>query len=134
LPRSMRRPQILPKLTPERQARFWARGAKRGPDDCWLWTGGRSSDGYGLAITAPFTRLGAHRIAWALHWGREPGEGFVCHSCDTPLCCNPAHLFLGDAKINAQDKVNKGRARGRFSGVNTPLTAGLPQQGVQDVR
>lgn len=34
---------------------------------------------------------------------------YVLHHCDTPLCVNPAHLFTGTAKDNAQDAKNKGR-------------------------
>jgi hypothetical protein len=66
-------------------------------------------------------RLGAHRLAFALTKG-EPGLLHVCHDCDSPACCNPAHLCLGTPKTNAQDKVQRGRARGRFSrkGSNEP--------------
>ena len=38
-----------------------------------------------------------------------PSWAFICHSCDTPLCCNPEHLFLGNAEINMRDMLSKER-------------------------
>lgn len=35
----------------------------------------------------------------------------MCHGCDNPTCCNPIHLFVGNAKVNNLDKMFKGRAR-----------------------
>jgi hypothetical protein len=45
----------------------------------------------------------------------------VCHKCDTPLCCNPDHLFAGSAKDNFLDMKQKGRAK-TVSGDQHPNT------------
>ena len=87
-----------------------------GPDECWPWTIGVSAYGYGQA----FYDLGdgkgrrnvvASRAAWVDAHGPIPDGLCVLHRCDTPPCCNPAHLFLGTKGDNAADKVAKGRAR-----------------------
>lgn len=90
---------------------FWAKVDVRGPDDCWLWTRGVSRSGYGT-INMAGKVLSAHRVAYEAHHGVTLTHGrelIVCHRCDQPLCCNPAHLFLGTQKDNAQDRKAKGR-------------------------
>jgi hypothetical protein len=52
----------------------------------------------------------AHRVAWELTYGPIPAGLYVCHHCDNPPCCNPAHLFLATNAGNAQDMSRKGRA------------------------
>jgi len=90
--------------------RFWC-GVKRGePDECWPWTRSLSPKGYGRV-----RGRNAHRVAYELTYGPIPPGMFVCHTCDNPPCCNPAHLFLGTYLDNIADMVAKKRSRGRFS-------------------
>ena len=38
---------------------------------------------------------------------------FVCHTCDHPWCVNVDHLYAGSPQDNMDDKVRRGRWRGR---------------------
>lgn len=91
-------------------AAFWSRVDKSaGPDACWLWTGPRNHSGYGLLQWDGKTST-AHRVAKRLsRVQRIPEKRFVCHKCDNPPCCNPAHLYIGDARSNARDASRRGR-------------------------
>ncbi len=77
---------------------------------CWEWTRGRFSNGYGRLYTGG-KGFKTHRISFE-YFVRPlvPGE-YVCHHCDNPPCCNPAHLFAGTAKDNWRDMLSKGRGR-----------------------
>jgi hypothetical protein len=91
------------------ESRFWRMTNKRGPDDCWDWTGsGHNKDGRGL-LTIDGKRYFASRISWAIHHRQDPGQKFALHKCDNPPCVNPAHLFLGSYVDNNRDKCAKGR-------------------------
>ncbi len=98
--------------------RFWMHVIKT--ESCWIWTGNRDKDGYGNIGNGPrdsYKLIRAHRLSYALHKGEVPDNLFVCHTCDKPYCVNPDHLFLGTAKDNENDKVNKGRqAKGERNG------------------
>lgn len=94
-------------------ANWWSKVDRRGPDECWPWKAGTDKDGYGkFAVglgghTQLHTR--AHRFGYLTLVGPlKPGE-VVCHSCDNPPCCNPAHWFKGTHADNTNDKVEKDR-------------------------
>ena len=103
---------------------------------CWIW-GKTTSSGYG-SLTVGGRSVRAHRLALALSLGvseRELRE--VCHTCDTPACVNPGHLFDGTHGDNVRDAIAKGRAHAPIA----PLTRGernpsskLCASDVQDIR
>lgn len=97
------------KGTPEEFERFIEFDPNSG---CWLWSGALAN-GYGIKrwpIEGAKKEVGAHQIAWLLYRGEWPQQ-FVLHQCDTPCCVNPAHLYLGDARANAADRMKRGRHR-----------------------
>lgn len=79
---------------------------------CWLWTGIMTRDGYGKLVTDrgdTRTNSRAHRLSYELFHGPIPNGLVVCHHCDTPLCVNPQHLFIGTVGDNVRDAVKKRR-------------------------
>ena len=91
---------------------FWAKVDKKGADECWLWTGSTYVNGYGT-IRRDGKVVSAHRTSYDLHHPLTKPinevDMCVCHTCDTPACVNPYHLFLGTRSVNMLDCVQKGR-------------------------
>ena len=97
---------------------FWSKARVSADDSCWEWTGARNTKGYGIkriGAAGKKKNIMAHRMAWLLFNSTLPEGLLVCHRCDNPSCVNPAHLFLGTAKDNMDDKIAKGR------GIDPPL-------------
>jgi hypothetical protein len=101
--------------------RFWPKVDRRGPDECWPWTGALNDHGYGVfnpdgRHSGPTVK--AHRFVLGLT-GPEFAAALIRHSCDNPPCVNPAHLSTGTHADNAADMVSRQRqARGSRSGMS----------------
>ncbi len=117
-------------LPPEAQDRFWSKVSVGGPDECWLWTGGTSREGY------PYFKLGgktryAHRLAYVTEFGPIPlmTVDHVCHNrdggclggpCPHRRCVNPAHLEAVPQRLN----VRRGRGRAAVNAAKTHCIRG----------
>ena len=71
--------------------RFWSKVDKSG--DCWIWTAGKSKDGYGRIGVCGAARL-AHRIAWIMERGNIPDGMTIDHLCRNRACQNVQHMEL----------------------------------------
>lgn len=87
------------------EQRFWAWVGKRGPDECWPWTGFISKRGYGQFCIDRHSSTSPHRMAYQLAVRPVPDDlelDHLCHTrdlscpggpgCPHRRCCNPAHL------------------------------------------
>ena len=107
--------------------RFWSKVDRRGPDDCWTRQGtialpnkcGQRYGSFGIMERGKSVSYRAHRFAWRICNGEIPDGMVIMHTCDVPLCVNPAHLKLGTQAENVADRDIKGRtARGEKHGAS----------------
>lgn len=107
--RKRRTPNRIYKMTPPAE-RFAAKFAKAGADECWLWTGNTNPQGRGI-FYFDSTRKGmsAPRAALLLLGVPLAPHELACHTCDNPLCVNPAHLYVGSYSDNLNDAYARGQ-------------------------
>lgn len=124
-------PRIRPRNNEQEASDFWQRVKITGKRDCWNWTAGKNSNGYGRLRFRRRQDM-AHRVAAILSFGDIPPGLLACHKCDNRICCNPAHLFLGTHKDNQHDCVVKGR-KNSARGSQLPQTI-LNAEKVREIR
>ncbi len=116
---------------------IWKYVDRRGADECWNWKRGTNTTGYG-SVRFMGVKYAAHRLAFAAANGGitlnapadRSGGGFVLHSCDNRLCCNPAHLVLGTYDLNNKDAKTKGRSRAA-QGADNPRALLTREQAIE---
>lgn len=90
---------------PKVHERFWSK-VDFGDDeyeDCHIWTGALSSEGYGNFTLGRFT-VRAHRIPFIWAWG-STGSKFLDHvDCLGRFCVNKHHL---DTVTNAENQLKR---------------------------
>ncbi|MCR4321204.1 MAG: HNH endonuclease [Candidatus Brocadiaceae bacterium] len=80
---------------------------------CHEWQSTLHRDGYGKFWYTK-KQVQAHRVSYLLQVGEIPAGLWVLHKCDNRKCVNPEHLYLGDAKQNVRDKVERCKWWGRM--------------------
>lgn len=113
-------------FTNEFLSRFKSR-SDESPSGCLMWTGNLDYKGYG-AISFNGKMLKAHRVAFFIEHGRWP-KPCALHTCDTPACIRPSHIFEGTPAENSADMVRKGRVNiePRTIGTANPSSKVTPQ-------
>ena len=75
-----------------------------------MWTASPRGNGYGgFCVKGKMDY--AHRVSYIIEHGSIPDGLCVCHTCDTPGCVKPEHLFLATHKGNMEDCSRKGRKK-----------------------
>tara|TARA_R110000803_G_scaffold62972_2_gene123447 strand:+ start:7619 stop:8158 length:540 start_codon:yes stop_codon:yes gene_type:complete len=98
------------------QTRFWFRTGYVDPrsDECMLWLGRKTAQGYGQLTGPNGDTLYAHRVSYELVNGEIPDGYVVRHRCPSgpnPTCVRPNHLTVGTYADNAKDIVEDGRTQ-----------------------
>ena len=96
--------------------RFWFRTGYVDPrtEDCMVWLGRKTAQGYGQLTDGEGRTLYAHRVSYELTCGPIPEGMVVRHRCPggpRPDCVRPGHLEVGTYTDNAKDTVADGRSQ-----------------------
>ncbi len=101
----------------------------RSRDRCWIWPYKKDKDGYGwLSIKNTPTKVHHFVLKETGNPRPPPPDDHGLHTCDTPSCFNPDHLYWGSNKRNRQDQMerigpvrNKGISNGQAKLTNADV-------------
>jgi hypothetical protein len=105
------RPIQRPRGLSEREVFKWFMpDAPPSDGSCWDWTGSLDRYGYGrFGMKACQWMVAAHRESYRMFVGPIPDGASILHSCDRPICVQPAHLSLGTHADNTREAMERGR-------------------------
>lgn len=90
--------------------RFWRLVSIKAPEECWPWQGD-ADKGYGVFFYNG-KMMRATELALSFWTGEKRHPSLdTCHSCDNPICVNPAHLRFDTRQSNVNEMHERGRAR-----------------------
>ncbi len=82
------------------EAKFFGRLTQ--VDECWEWTGARTTGGYGHFYESKTSHHYAHRWSWEFFHGPIPEGLVVDHLCFNRACVNPEHLSPVSSAVNTR--------------------------------
>jgi len=83
--------------------------------DCWLWTGGTNTHGYGQ-VQVKGRRWVTHRLMWETLVGPIEDGLELDHLCRVPACCNPDHL----EPVTHRENMMRGKRNGYHRKTHCP--------------
>lgn len=103
---------------------FWHRVVEDHDSGCWLWTGAKTSTGYGQV------RIGmrmhyVHRVAYEWIHGHIEPSLVIDHLCRNHACVNPGHL---DA-VSTRENILRGTGNAAKNASKTHCPHGHPLSG-----
>jgi hypothetical protein len=110
---------------------FLKRVKTRSEEECWLWEGVVTAEGYGrfsYQIKGQKDRktVGAHRYGYELFTRRIIPRGYhLDHLCRVTACVNPSHLEVVTPKVN----ILRGNCPAAINARKTHCNSGHPLSG-----
>jgi len=92
--------------------KFWAK--VNVTKKCWTWFGSTNYKGYGL-FGVKGKNVSTHIFSYRTFVGPIKNGMQVLHTCDTPNCIRPSHLYQGTNQDNCNDKVLRGQQYAKVS-------------------